>query len=152
MINFLVGDATRPVGSGRKYLVHICNDLGRWGSGFVLAVSARWNTPKEKYLEWKSLDTFRLGEIQTVKVEDDLVLINMIAQHGVIGKNNPKPVDYDAVEKCLNQVFEKARKNNATVHMPRIGAGLGGGDWTIIQKIIEKTAGDVEVFVYDLGK
>lgn len=35
------GDATQPVGEGSKVLVHVCNDIGGWGRGFVLAVSAR---------------------------------------------------------------------------------------------------------------
>ena len=31
-----------------------------------------------------------------------------------------------------------------------IGAGLGGGDWDIIEKIIEKSCPDIEVVVYQL--
>jgi hypothetical protein len=34
-INFIVGDATTPIGDGLKIIVHVCNDIGGWGRGFV---------------------------------------------------------------------------------------------------------------------
>ncbi|MEV6001124.1 Appr-1-p processing protein, partial [Streptomyces griseomycini] len=27
---------------GVKVIAHVCNDIGGWGKGFVLAVSRRW--------------------------------------------------------------------------------------------------------------
>jgi hypothetical protein len=33
------------------------------------------------------------------------------------------------------------------VQMPKIGSGLAGGDWTIIEKIIEETLEGVETFI-----
>ena len=33
-----------------KIIVHICNDNGKWGSGFVLAISKRWIKPKDEYM------------------------------------------------------------------------------------------------------
>lgn len=41
-IAYRVGDATQPVGDGPKILVHVCNDIGAWGRGFVVALSRRW--------------------------------------------------------------------------------------------------------------
>lgn len=41
------GDATSPQAAGPEIVAHICNDLGGWGRGFVLAVSRRWpETPR----------------------------------------------------------------------------------------------------------
>ncbi|MFJ9320094.1 macro domain-containing protein [Streptomyces globisporus] len=34
------GDATAPQGKGVKLILHVCNDLGGWGKGFVLG---RWS-------------------------------------------------------------------------------------------------------------
>ena len=45
-IQYRTGDATRPEGDGPKIIAHICNDVGAWGKGFVLALSKRWNTPR----------------------------------------------------------------------------------------------------------
>ncbi len=38
-IQYLKGDATSPQAKGTKIIAHICNDIGGWGKGFVLAVS-----------------------------------------------------------------------------------------------------------------
>ena len=51
-INYLKGDATVPAGDGPKVIVHICNDVGAWGKGFVLAISKRWPTAERDYRKW----------------------------------------------------------------------------------------------------
>lgn len=152
-ITYLVGDATKPIGDGNKVICHICNDIGAWGAGFVLAVSKRWKKPKEEYRNWyKSKTNFVLGNNQYVKVEDDIVIANMIGQRGIRNPfNGVPPIRYDAVEKCLEKLAIACEKKNATVHMPRIGCGLAGGTWDEIEKIINRTliAHNVNVFVYD---
>ncbi|MGH7866045.1 MAG: Appr-1-p processing protein, partial [Candidatus Dormibacteraceae bacterium] len=40
------GDAMSPNVPGPKIIAHICNDVGGWGKGFVLAVSQRWPEPE----------------------------------------------------------------------------------------------------------
>lgn len=46
----------------------------------------------------------------------------------------------------------KPTRTGATVHAPRFGAGLAGGDWTIIERLIQEylTDGTREVTIYDL--
>jgi O-acetyl-ADP-ribose deacetylase (regulator of RNase III) len=48
-------------------------------------------------------------------------------------------------------VFEVAKRLNASVHMPRIGTGLAGGAWTVVEEIINETLTrmGISVFVYD---
>jgi O-acetyl-ADP-ribose deacetylase (regulator of RNase III) len=46
-IKYIKGDATNPVSEGEKIICHICNDIGRWGKGFVLAISRRWKEPEK---------------------------------------------------------------------------------------------------------
>ena len=46
-INYIKGDATNPQISGNKIIVHICNDIGGWGKGFVLAISNKWKEPEK---------------------------------------------------------------------------------------------------------
>ncbi|WP_228098667.1 hypothetical protein [Pedobacter sp. MC2016-24] len=61
-INYLTGDATNPAYSGNKIIVHVCNDIGGWGKGFVMAISKRWKEPEKRYREWsKSKTGFSLG-------------------------------------------------------------------------------------------
>ena len=79
-IRYIKGDATRPTVPGNKIIAHICNDQGKWGAGFVLAVSSRWKQPEESYRECP--EEWRLGVVQVVPVEDQISVANMIAQHG----------------------------------------------------------------------
>jgi O-acetyl-ADP-ribose deacetylase (regulator of RNase III) len=46
---------------------------------------------------------------------------------------------------------EQASELHASVHLPRIGAGLAGGDWEIFSALIQKCLVDkgISVTVYD---
>lgn len=151
-IHYMKGDATLPIGDRNKIIAHVCNDIGAWGAGFVMAISNRWKTPEKKYKEWYySKHNFSLGHLQYVQVEKDIVVANMIAQHGLRSKTNPIPIKYDALETCLSILVKICKENYATVHMPKIGCGLAGGKWEIVEKIIHKTLieNDIDVFVYE---
>lgn len=153
-INFLKGDATSPAVSGNKIICHVCNDIGGWGRGFVLALSKRWPEPEAEYRTWMTSATpGKLGETQIVKVEDGLYVANMVAQRHVKKIDGVPPIRYEAVEECLQKVAEKAAELKASVHMPRIGCGLAGGEWDEIEKCITNTLlkKDINVYVYDFG-
>lgn len=150
-IKYLTGDATYPISKGPKIIIHICNDIDKWGRGFVLAISKRWKEPEIAYHNLRLCDR-RLGEIQIVKVEPDIYVTNMIAQHGIgPNKKGQPPIRYDALISCLNKVNEFALTNNASIHAPRIGSGLARGNWNIIEKIINETLPEVDVYIYDLN-
>lgn len=148
-INYITGDATYPVASGHKIIAHVCNDIGKWGRGFVRAVSARWPVARSAYLD---IHEYALGTVQFVGVEDDITVANMIAQDGIRRSANSRPLRYWALVECLGRVADEALNLGASVHMPRIGAGLAGGEWDVIEKIIRRLLIDhgVETFVYDL--
>jgi hypothetical protein len=46
------GDATAPQGTGPKVIAHVCDDMGGWGKGFVVALSKRWPEPEAAYQRW----------------------------------------------------------------------------------------------------
>lgn len=151
-ITYTKGDATKPIGVGNKLIVHICNDIGAWGKGFVMALSKKWKEPEQKYREWhKTMKNFELGQIQQVKVEPLISVINMIGQHNIRRTKESVPIRYSAVEECLEKVSVLALDIDASIHMPRIGCGLAGGTWELIEPIIERTLVDklIEVTVYD---
>jgi O-acetyl-ADP-ribose deacetylase (regulator of RNase III) len=156
MIQYVRGDATQPQAKGNRIVAHICNDLGGWGKGFVLAVSRRWPEPEAAYRRWhkdRSKNDFALGAVQVVRVEPYLWVANMIAQRGMKTGSNGPPIRYEAVRACLRALAVEARELGASVHMPRIGCGLAGGRWEEIEPILvdELTSRGVEVTVYDLG-
>jgi O-acetyl-ADP-ribose deacetylase (regulator of RNase III) len=148
-INYLIGDATSPISFGSKIIVHI----GGWGKGFVMALSAKWKEPESEYRNWfKSQQDFKLGEVQLVKVSDDIFVANLIGQRKINkdGNGNP-PIRYEAIEMGLEKISNYAEEYNASIHMPRIGCGLAGGKWEFIEPLIVKKIceNDIEVNVYD---
>jgi O-acetyl-ADP-ribose deacetylase (regulator of RNase III) len=153
-ITFIKGDATCPQAKGVKIICHICNDIGGWGKGFVLAISRRWKEPEEAYrsrhAEGKK-GGFELGAVQFVQVEPYIWVANMIGQRGLKRGSSGPPIRYEAVGKCLDQVGTKALELGASVHMPRIGCGLAGGEWSRIEPLIQQYLCDrgVSVTVYD---
>jgi len=149
-VHYVKGDATCPQGSGPKIIVHICNNIGKWGKGFVLAISDRWKEPEQEYRKWYQ-EGFKLGEVQFVQVDKWIWVANMIGQSGIKTGSSGPPIRYEAVEKCLNKVAEKAMEINASVHMPRIGCGLSGGTWNKIQPIVEESLKGLDVTVYDFS-
>lgn len=154
-IEYVTGDATDPQGDGRKIIAHICNDVGVWGSGFVMALSARWPEPEASYRAWHAGHQpalyFGLGAVQFVRVAPGLQVANMVAQHG-LGEDGQPAVRYEAADVALSKITGQARHIGASVHMPRIGCGLGGGKWETIEPLIAAhlCTWDVPVTVYDL--
>jgi len=152
-IKYTKGDATNPIVQGNKIIVHVVNNLGKWGSGFVLAVSRHWPDVRKKYIDWHSSGKdFKLGEVLFVRVEPNIFIANMVGQNGIRSASNPTPVRYDAIESGLLKVKDFAIANNASVHAPRFGAGLAGGKWKEIEKLINKCLceNNVPVTIYDL--
>jgi O-acetyl-ADP-ribose deacetylase (regulator of RNase III) len=150
-INYIIGDATQPIGEGEKLILHIVNDLGGWGKGFVLALSKRWKEPEKVYREQKN---YVLGKIEVIRVEKDICVVNMIAQHDVKPTKDANgsivpPIRYDALKACLITVNNIAVRTKATIHAPRFGAGLAGGSWDKIEQIIKEVV-TVDVTIYDL--
>lgn len=155
-ITYTTGDATAPVGDGHKIIAHICNDIGGWGKGFVVAISRRWPEPESDYRRWyaeRNQNDFGLGAVQVVSVADHLSVANMIGQRDIRRRGGSPPIRYDAVRVCLSALRGPAQSLGASIHMPRIGCGLAGGDWSEIEPIIhdELSRHDVPVTVYDFA-
>ncbi|MEU4640532.1 macro domain-containing protein [Micromonospora sp. NPDC023814] len=155
-LRIIKGDATSPQAKGPKVIAHICNDLGGWGKGFVVAISRRWPQPERDYRDWhrhRAGNDFALGATRLVRVTPDVWVANMVGQRGIRTGSGGPPIRYDAVERCLTSLADQAQALGASVHMPRIGCGLAGGTWSRMEPVIERTlcARDVAVTVYDHG-
>ncbi len=155
-ITYLTGDATNPIGDGPKIVAHVCNDIGGWGRGFVVALARQWPEPEAAYRRWHhggEALPFELGQTQFVPVGHAVWVANMIAQRDTRPINGTPPIRYDALRQALQRVAAFAREHGASVHMPRIGCGLAGGEWTIVSQLIadELGANAIAVFVYDLA-
>lgn len=119
-------------------ILHICNNLGKWGRGFVIPLGKKYPKAESEYLN----KSHELGDIQIVQCKKDYI-INMIAQNGIRGHYNPQPLIYMALEKCLENVnnwidnLDNSIIEKLIVCGPKFGSGLAGGDWNIIESIIK---------------
>lgn len=151
-ISYLTGDATDPVQDGMRIIVHIVNDkTANWGGAFARALRDAHPLAQQDFREWAQGGHLELGRVHITDIEDDLHVATIVAQRGYGGSERPR-IRYDAVRQGLATVAITARDLHATVHMPRIGAGMGGGSWDIIEELIEGEliSTGISVTVYSL--
>ena len=175
---YVTGDATEPQGTSKnQVIVHVCNDIGAWGSGFVMALSNKWPEPEAYYRAWHkgNLDNpfdpfappFKQGMVQVVDVIRDLrdeygepthvntYVANLIGQSGTGFLGDLAPVRYGSIHEGLyrlrNICYDKFGRY-WDLHMPRIGCGLAGGTWDRIEEILKQVFSDdeIDITVYDL--
>ncbi|MFB7583602.1 macro domain-containing protein [Streptomyces hydrogenans] len=156
-IAYVRGDATAPRGKGVRIVAHVCNDLGGWGKGLVLAVSRRWPEPEAAFRRWhreRAANDFGLGAAQFVQVAPHLWVANLVGQRGIrTGRSTGVPVRYEAIDRALGRLADKAVELGASVHMPRIGCGLAGGRWERVEPLVRERLVErgIPVTVYDFG-
>lgn len=160
-IHYIIGDATLPIETEaeNRLIVHCCNTLGAWGAGFVVPLGRRYPKAKERYKKFieENKGISMLGEVNEVKVADNIYVENLIGQSFLYKKANGEiPCNYIAIEHGFLKIMENwSNKGKYSIHMPRIGCGLAGGDWKTIENIIQRTfvgIANVDVYVYDLKK
>jgi O-acetyl-ADP-ribose deacetylase (regulator of RNase III) len=156
---YVNGDASKANhGKGKKIIAHVCNDMGLWGKGFVMAITDSWGKhPGKLYRKWHKDGAgahFGLGSVQLVTLTDMVVLANIIGQNGIKTGSKGPPVRYEAIHHGLDAVCWHAVMIGASVHMPRIGSGLAGGEWLKIETIIESMTKkhSVDIYVYEYNK
>ena len=116
-------------------IMHGCNCRGVMGSGVALAVKKKYPNVFQQYRNLcNDVDeqSKLLAYSQYIRLNSELWIINAFTQDGFGGQS--RNVSYDAV----NDIFSDfARLSSGwTLHIPKIGAGLGGGEWEIIEAII----------------
>lgn len=167
-INFIYGDLFSYIESNVKagnngcsiIVPHVCNNQNLFGAGFAAAVSQHYPIVKENYhLLGLNFLKNNLGYVQFIDVITDnqfghkLTFANMIAQNGVISKNNPRPLNYLALVKCMNTINKYINQNFNTenkvqIHAPKFGCGLAGGNWYFIEELINDIWSNIPVLIY----
>lgn len=151
-IKYIKGNAVYPQGEEKKVIAHVCNNIGAWGAGFVMAISSRWSLPESEYKKLSPAKR-KLGHVQFIVVENDVVVANMIGQENIkANEYGVPPVRYEAIKVCFERVVKFAESTNASIHIPRIGCGLAGGEWSIMEPVLIAASknSSVKIFVYDL--
>ena len=143
---------------------HVCNNIDLFGAGFAAQVAQHYPEVKANYhMLGKSFLKTNLGYSQILKVHEEpkyrhkLFFVNMIAQNGVRGKDNQRPLNYAALVSSMMQVSKHIQMNtgflnkqeNVEIHAPKFGSGLAGGNWHFISDLIEDIWGKYPVYIYN---
>ena len=148
----VVGDVTEPQREDKNegvIIPHVCNNLGIMGGGVALGLKRKWPEVEELYKK-----TNCLGECSFVKVGDNIIVANMIAQNGLISKNNPKPIKYLALIDCMKLVKDWAILDNSVIHCPKFGSLRAGGNFDFVLELIREIWIDngINVIIYEYKK
>lgn len=92
-----------------------------------------------------------LGEFTLVQVEEETYVANIIGQNGY-GRQRVQYVNYEAIRTACKNLRAHCIAFNASIHGPRLGSGLAGGEWDIIESILIEEFIDhgINVTIYDL--
>jgi len=119
-------------------IVHGCNCFGNMGAGIAKGIKIQFSAAYQADLATEKGDESKLGTISFAEVqtqaETSLVVVNGYTQYQYRGRG--QKVDYEAVRGVFSAI--KTQFPGKRIGYPAIGAGLGGGDWTIISAIIEE--------------
>jgi len=146
MIVYKQGDL---LASDEKRIAHGCNCSGGFGSGFAKQVAERYPSVRESYLVRHNSRGWKLGEVQILGVGDGSgrEIANCATQQRYGRPDEGPYVSYPAVRQVIRNL---CRSWPGGFAIPKIGAGLAGGNWDIISKIIEEESPSTEIRVYTL--
>lgn len=171
-MNRIDGDLIQLAKEGKfDVIAHGCNCMSTMGAGIAPQMAKEFGCDRFE-METLGRDINKLGciDYETLYWEDDkqwtkfpdedgkwvtfkLTVVNAYTQYnyGRTHKNSATaPFDYEAFTLCMrkiNSVFEGKH-----IGLPKIGAGLAGGDWERIEKIIEEELWFCEVTIVTYTK
>ena len=142
-----ITDATESI------IVHGCNAQGKMRSGVAKVLrekwpEATWNVYSEKY----DKNGLTVGEVIFGK-QDGKIVANAITQE-FYGYDGKLYLSYEGLKEALKIIdrtyFDIDHDGYVDIAMPRIGSGLAGGEWSIIEKIIQDNVINRDVIIYDI--
>lgn len=150
------------------YICHQVNCQGRMGSGIAKQIKERWPVVYDQYIaafkereeevvklsgQWETqidVSETLLGHLQQIPVSDTQTVINMFAQQWY-GYDGKRYTSYDAFWTCLGGIRDSVPKGSKIGFPYRIGCGLGGANWQVIETMIYAVLGkDYDVYIYVL--
>jgi O-acetyl-ADP-ribose deacetylase (regulator of RNase III) len=129
-------------------IAHGCNCFCTMGAGIAKAVKEIFPAAFEADKATQRGDRAKLGTCsfaESALGSSSLVVVNAYTQFDWRGRG-PK-VDYAAVRSCMGWI--KQHYSGRRIGLPRIGAGLAGGDWPTIAAILEEELSGEDVILVE---
>jgi O-acetyl-ADP-ribose deacetylase (regulator of RNase III) len=134
-------------------IIHGCNCFNTMGAGIAVSISQHFEEAYLADLRTMKGDRFKLGTYTGAKIEryqKPFVVINAYTQYGY--RSAGIHLDYDALRSSFENIVKKYGNKNLKFGIPKIGAGLAGGDWKKIKSIIEEIMKDEDITVVEFDK
>lgn len=135
-------------------IMHQANCFATMGAGIAKSIA-------KLYPEAAIADKGYLGDPEeklgkySLAIIDDVTVVNLYGQFHYNAKT--KQTNYGMLESAINKFFLFAKSNDkidlSKVGVPyKMGAGLAGGDWKIISKILERQSKlhDIDIYIYKI--
>jgi ribA/ribD-fused uncharacterized protein len=134
-IKYVDGDLIKLADEGRfDVIAHGCNCFCVMGAGIAPQIKNKYPEAYAVDCETTAGDVNKLGTITYTKNTTPTV-VNIYSQYDTKGRREGKiDLDYDALRSGMQAI--KDNFSGKRIGMPKIGAGLAGGDWDVIEKII----------------
>lgn len=134
MIKYVNGDLL-DVNEG--VIIHGCNAQGVMGSGVALAVKHKYPKVYEAYKSFEKKHGLRLASLSMQKVSPILYVANLVTQEFYGRDPNTRYVSYGAILLGFEKLHDSFPEDTV-FHFPKIGAGLGNGEWDTISSLIDQ--------------
>jgi len=119
-------------------ICHQVNCMGKMGAGIALSIRKKWPSVYQDYIAAYDKGQLQLGNVLLSPVViAQLYVANLCGQYRY-GRDK-RYTDYGALETCLKRVREMGERLNLTVFVPyKMGCSLAGGDWKVVEDMINK--------------
>jgi len=121
-------------------IVHGSNCFCTMGAGIAKGIKAAFPQAYEADLATSRGERSKLGTCSFAEIDQNgtpLIVVNAYTQFDWRGGGTK--VDYDAVRSCMRWI--KKHYAGKRIGLPKMGAGLAGGDWATIAAIMEEELG-----------
>jgi O-acetyl-ADP-ribose deacetylase (regulator of RNase III) len=149
----VAGDVLSPRGGGNRVIGHVVALAPtHWGRGLGSQISKKWPAAQTNVLDRLRLGQAGLGDCVVTQVDKRTWICSMIAQKRLARGGRPGVLSYGSLDRCLRWLARFSEEHEASVHLPKIGAGDAGGQWPIIEEMIRNAFADsrTSVIIYDL--
>lgn len=149
-MKIIEGDLIKKAIKGEfDVIVHGCNCFCTMEAGIARGIKSQFPEAFNADLATPMGSREKLGTCSIAEIQRNgitLFVVNAYTQFDYAGPG--VKVDYDAVSSCMAKIKEKFKGKK--IGFPKIGAGLAGGDWNIISKIIDEVLSkeDITLVVY----
>lgn len=153
-LKYKVGDLIKAAQNGEvNVIAHGCNCYCTMGSGIAPLIKKAFPEAYAADLRTKKGDLDKKGTLSWGQ-SGEVTVANLYSQGGYWGRNKGiRDLDYGALDDALvlfADLAKNIRGNDTRIGLPKIGAGLAGGDWAVIEPMIEKHLGHFDTTIYVL--